>query len=96
MPAGFNDHKGFHQLVFGISLQDPFKFLVDRILGRRQDAEKNDACAQNLHENKPTKVSISRHKDAALLPGGCEQIRVVGPRESDLTDANNVMPQAGQ
>jgi hypothetical protein len=70
--------------------------LVDGVLGRRQGAKINDAHAQNLHENKPTEISISCNKDAALLPGCREQIRVVGPRESDLTGSNNVMPQADQ
>ncbi len=67
MSARFDDHKGFLQLVFGIGLENSFEFFVDRVLGRRQDAEINDAHAQDFHENKPAKVSIACDKYATLL-----------------------------
>jgi hypothetical protein len=94
--ARLDDHKGFDQVVLRISVQDPFEFLVDRVLGRRQDAKINDSHAQDLDENKSAEVSVSCNKYAALPMGCREQFGVVGPRESDLTDPNNVMSQASQ
>ena len=67
MLAWFDDHKGFLQLVFGIGLEHSFEFSVDRVLGRRQDAEINDAHTQGLDENKPAKVPIACDKYATLL-----------------------------
>jgi hypothetical protein len=92
----FDHDKGIHQIALGVGPQNPFDLLMDRVLSGRKDAEIDDTHTQSPDENQSAEISVARDKDAALLLRRREQIRVVGSRESHLTNSNDVMPQAGQ
>ena len=94
MAAGLDDDERFSQLFLRVRVQNPFQFLMHRVLSGRQNPKVEHSRTKSVDENQPTKISISCDKEAALILGGSEQIFVIRLRKSDLSHANNVMPEA--
>jgi len=66
------------------------------ILGRWKRAKVDHSYLQILDKDEAAKISIPRHKDAALLLGCLEQFYITCLRKADSGYRNDVMAQAAQ
>lgn len=94
MTAGLDNDERFPQLFLRVRVQNTFQFLVHGVLSGRQNTKVKDSRTQSVDEDQATKIPIPCDKKAALILGGSEQIFVISLRQSDLSPANNVMPEA--
>jgi hypothetical protein len=92
--TGLDNDERFPQLFLSVTVQNTFQFLVHGVLSGRQYAQVKHPGTQRVDEHQPTKIPISRDKEAILILGGSKQIFVVCLRKSDLSRANNIVPEA--